>query len=122
MSVDEAERFANDLANDQTLLDEVKADASGLASIVTIGRKHGYNFSVDEAKEYIQTRSRHELTDQQLEAVAGGKGGSTATVTNSVQTAEVVTTAAEATQVATSAYGAAEGVAAAVGVIVIVLT
>ena len=51
------------------------------AGFVAVGGKHGYTFSTDEVEELVeeviadQSLKSGELTDQQLEAVAGGKGG-----------------------------------------------
>ena len=124
MSIAEAERFVNDLAKDPALLAQVKPRATGLAAVVALGKQHGYNFSLDEAKNYIQSRSPRELTDKQLDAIAGGKHHwSVATSTKVAQTAYVASTAVEAAEVATSAVQVAEGavdVAAAAEAVVVV--
>lgn len=51
MSITEAERFANDLAEKPDLLAEVKSAATGLPAIVALGRQHGYDFTVAEARQ-----------------------------------------------------------------------
>ena len=120
MSVEDAERFANDLVGNKDLLGEVKKRASGLKSIVEIGKENGYDFTVDEAKEYMQSRSPRQLTDQQLDAVAGGKSS---TSSAAVQTTVAATTGIEAAEVATSAVQVAEAaadVAAAAEVVAVV--
>jgi predicted ribosomally synthesized peptide with nif11-like leader len=128
MSISEAERFANDLAKNKELLAEVKPEATGLASIVAIGKQHGYDFSLDEAKQFIQSRSPRELTDTQLDAIAGGKqhkGGSStssnvavnsniAVATNTVEAAETITTAATTAEVVANGAVASEAVCVAV--------
>lgn len=124
MSIAEAERFVNDLAKDPKLLGEVKPRATGLAAVVALGKQHGYNFTLDEAKNYIQSRSPRELTDKQLDAIAGGKHhSSVATSTKVAQTAYVASSAVEAAEVATTAVQVAEGaadvVAAAEAVVVV---
>jgi len=126
VSIAEAERFVNDLAKDPQLLARVKPQATGLAAVVALGKQYGYNFSLDEAKGYIQSRSPRELTDKQLDAIAGGKhggGSSVATSTKVAQTAWVASSAVEAAEVATTAVTVAEGaadvVAAAEAVVVI---
>lgn len=124
MSRVEVERFVNDLATDPTLLAEVKPRATGLAAVVALGKQHGYDFTLDEAKSYIQSRSPRELTDRQLDAIAGGKHhSSVATSTKVAQTVAVATSAVEAAEVATSAVQVAEGaadvVAAAEAVVVV---
>lgn len=125
MSREDVERFVGDLKSNSDLLDEVREGAGGLQSVVDLAKDKGYDISLDEAKSYIQDKANAKLSDQQLDAVAGGKGHhSVATAaweaamayTTGVQTAEAVTTVVEAADVATSAEVAAE-----VG-IVIVLT
>ncbi|HEX2526083.1 MAG TPA: Nif11-like leader peptide family natural product precursor [Geminicoccus sp.] len=108
MSVSEAERFANDLVSNLPLRNTVKAGASGLASVVDIANKNGYSFTIDDAKQYMQSQSPHQLTDAQLDAVAGGKSSTSSTT---VQTTAVATSAAEAAEVATSAVQVAEAAA-----------
>jgi predicted ribosomally synthesized peptide with nif11-like leader len=127
VSIAEAERFVNDLAKDPQLLARVKPQATGLAAVVALGKQYGYDFSLDEAKGYIQSRSPRELTDKQLDAIAGGKhhggGSSVATSTKVAQTAWVASSAVEAAEVATTAVQVAEGaadvVAAAEAVVVV---
>jgi predicted ribosomally synthesized peptide with nif11-like leader len=128
MSIAEAERFVGDLAKNPQLLAQVKPEATGLASVVALAKKHGYNFSLDEAKKYVQSKSPRELTDKQLDAIAGGKhhgggGSSVATSTKVAQTAYVASSAVEAAEVATTAVQVAEAaadVAAAAEAVVVV--
>ena len=77
MSIADAERFAEDLKNDKKFLAEATAKAAGLASMVELGRSHGYSFTVDELKQVARARSKHPLTDHQLEQVAGGQAAQT---------------------------------------------
>lgn len=50
------------------------------AGFVKVGAKHGYTISADDVEELIEEATAHkalksgELSDEQLEAVAGGKG------------------------------------------------
>ncbi|GLR45218.1 hypothetical protein GCM10007880_57350 [Mesorhizobium amorphae] len=99
----EVERFVDDMAKDNNLLETVRPNATGLAGVVSIAKNHGYSFTLDEAKSYIQSRSPRELTDKQLDAIAGGKHHSSATSTKVVQTAAVATTAVEAVETASTA-------------------
>ncbi|PTE06301.1 Nif11-like leader peptide family natural product precursor [Mesorhizobium helmanticense] len=119
MSQSEVERFVDDLAKDDSLLEKVKRNATGLAWIVAIAKNHGYNFTLDEAKSYIQSRSPHELTDKQLDAVVGGKHNSNvATSTKVVQTAVVATTAVEVVEAGTTVAEAAEAVVVVAAVLI----
>ena len=115
MSSAEVERFVEAMKSDPALLSEVTSNAAGIGSVVEIARGRGYDISIHEAKSYVQSQSSVELSDDQLEAVAGGKGSSTATAT--VQTAVTVTT--EATVAETTVEAAAEVDVAAVAVIVL---
>jgi len=95
MSKAEIERFVSDLKSNPELLAKVQEGAAGVGSVVQIAKDSGYDISPDEAKEYIQEQAGKSLSDDQLDAVAGGKGGSsTSTVTQvaAVQTEAVATT------------------------------
>jgi len=123
MSQKDIERFVSDLKEKPALLAEVKSGAMGLSAVVELAQAKGYDISVDEAKAYIREQAGQELSDDQLDAVAGGKGhhhhggGSKAveavtTVTTAATTAEVaaevVSLAVEAAEVATTVAAAAE--------------
>jgi predicted ribosomally synthesized peptide with nif11-like leader len=113
MSIADAERFAKDLGTDKALLAEVMQNASGVASVVKVANAHGYSVTVEEAKQYIESRSPKELTDDQLDAVAGGKskGKPNLTSTSAVQTTTVVSTTLEAAEVASTALVATQVIA-----------
>jgi len=122
MSQADIQRFVSDLKDNQGLLNEVKSGAVGLAAVVELAQSKGYDITVDEAKAYIRGQANKELSDEQLDAVAGGKGHhhsmgvkvavaaveAAMAVTSAVQTAEAVTTVAEAADVATTAEAVAE--------------
>lgn len=129
MSISEAERFVNDLASKPELLAQVRPVATGLAAVVALGRSHGYDFSLNDAKQYIQTRSPRELTDRQLDAIAGGKHHSsvatstkvaqtTAVASSVVEVAEVATTAVQVTEAAADVAAAAEAVVVVAAVLI----
>ncbi|WP_024512883.1 Nif11-like leader peptide family natural product precursor [Bradyrhizobium sp. ARR65] len=117
MSRTDVERFVNDLGNEGGLLERVKPIATGLASIVSIGKSLGYNFTLDEAKSCI--RARQKLTTKRL---AGGTSYSSDTIlTSAVQAlAEVATRGAQAAEAASDHATAVEPVAVVVVVIVAV--
>ncbi|MHC2575340.1 hypothetical protein ACVI1J_003010 [Bradyrhizobium diazoefficiens] len=118
MSRTDVERFVNDLGNDGGLLERVKPIATGLASIVAIGKSLGYCFTPDEAKSCI--RARQKLTTKPL---AGGTFNSSDTIsTGAVQAlAEVATSGAQAAEAASDHATAVEPVAVVVVVIVAVV-
>jgi len=123
MSASEAERFAGDLKTQTGLLDELKKSAGGLglSGIVEFAKQKGYSIDTDDAKSYIEKKAHKELTDEQLDRIAGGKGGGGGSVTNvatNINVAQNVSVAVNAADVA-SAVGA---VAAAIVAAVIVIT
>ncbi|MGY4626809.1 Nif11-like leader peptide family natural product precursor [Bradyrhizobium sp. USDA 4486] len=115
MSRTDVERFVNDLGNEGGLLERIKPTATGLASIVAIGKSLGYSFTLDEAKSCI--RARQKLTTKRL---ANGTFHSSDTISlSAVQgVAEVATSSAQAAEAASDHARAAEPVAVVVVVIV----
>lgn len=75
MSQAEVERFVENLKNDEGLRNELSEHASGIGSIVGFAKDHGYEIDDEEVRVYINAQAEQELTDEQLEMVAGGKGG-----------------------------------------------
>ena len=82
MSQAHIERFYAIASKDQPLLDKMMADAKSnddfIANAVAEGNALGYSFSVEEANAWIRKEQElkvsGELSDSQLESVAGGKG------------------------------------------------
>jgi len=90
MTVAHVEKFAELVGKDPALLaklglDKVNADAAAasasaaafIASAVKEAKAHGLEFTEEEAKAYVAAEAKAaasgELSDTQLEAVAGGK-------------------------------------------------
>jgi predicted ribosomally synthesized peptide with nif11-like leader len=67
----EIERFTTDLKSNEALRTSIKAAGTDHAAIVTAANALGYKFSVADVQKVI---SEGELTDAQLESVAGGAG------------------------------------------------
>jgi len=116
MSAADIERFVADLKENASLLDEAKAVPGGLAAMAGFAQSKGYDITVDEAKSYIADQANASLSDDQLDAVAGGKGHHNV-ATQTVEAVQVVTTAQAAAEV--EAAAAADVAAAAVAVIVL---
>lgn len=120
MSQSEVDRFVADLKEDAALRGELTGAAAGVASVVTFAQAKGYDITADEARDYIQGQTERELSDADLEAVAGGKGHhhSVGAVTEvaAVQTVAAATT--EATVAETTAEAVAEVGVVAVAAIV----
>ncbi|MET4518268.1 hypothetical protein [Bradyrhizobium sp. I1.7.5] len=106
MSRTEIERFVNDLGKKGNLLGNAKPSATGLASIVAVGKSHGYDFTLDEAKSYIRCRSRQELISKQLDATAGANPDSSVAISTGVVRAPGL--ARSAAEVPTSGVQVAE--------------
>ena len=121
MSQEEINRFVTDLASSPEMLNHVKENASGLDSIVSLAKEHGYDVTLDEVKDHAQDQAARELTDADLEHLAGGKGD-VATQVEVVQTADVATTVAVEAEVEVSGIAEVAGVAEVAAVAVIVLT
>ncbi len=120
MSQADVERFVSDLKSDEGLRTELSGHASGIGSVVEFAKDKGYDITADEAKAYIQDQTPNELSDDQLDAVAGGKGHHSSTVSETqvatVQTVAAATTEAVAAE--TTVNVGAEVEVAAVAVVV----
>lgn len=109
MSQAEVARFVADLKGDPALLERVRSNAGGIDSIVVLAREQGYDITADEAKAYIQQQTSQDLSDAQLDAVAGGKGHHSTNVAT-VQTAVSVSTEATTAETTTTVVAEAEAV------------
>lgn len=98
MSQADVERFVADLKSDDGLRGELSEHASGIGSVVEFAKGKGYDITADEAKDYIQAQTPNELTDDQLDAVAGGKGHHHSSTVSQTQVATVQTVAAATTE------------------------
>lgn len=118
MSQADLERFVSDLKTDDALRAELAGTASSIGSVVEFAEGKGYDISADEARNYIQSQSGTDLSDGQLDAIAGGKGSSTTSVTQVATFGTVVAQTTEAVQAETTVqvYGEVSAV------VVVVLT
>ncbi|TYO66113.1 hypothetical protein FXV83_13050 [Bradyrhizobium hipponense] len=125
MSRTEIDRFVNDLGKKGNLLENAKQSATGLASIVAVGKSHGYNFTLDEAKSYIRCRSRPELISKQLDATAGAIPDSSVAISSGVvqarSAAEVPTSGVQVAEAHSNFASAVEPVAVVLVVVVAVV-
>ena len=112
MSSSEVERFVADLKSDEGLRSALSDHASGVGSVVSFANDKGYDISVDEANSYIQGQAGSDLSDAQLDAVAGGKGSpSTVSETQVATVQTVAATTTEAVNAETTVNVGAEVVA-----------
>ncbi|MDK1389847.1 hypothetical protein QN219_32140 [Sinorhizobium sp. 7-81] len=77
MQLTDVERFVDDLGKNGSLIETVKQRATGLASIVEIGKSLDYNITLDEVRRYARLGGRQKLTSKKLDAIAGRKHGPT---------------------------------------------
>lgn len=117
MSQADLERFVSDLKTNETLRAELAGNASGIGSVVEFAEGKGYDISAEEARNYIQSQSSTDLNDDQLDAIAGGKGhhSSSTSVTQvaTAQTAVAATTEAIAAETTVNVGAEVEVVAVA---------
>jgi predicted ribosomally synthesized peptide with nif11-like leader len=72
MSKSEVERFVADIKTSAKLQEAVAGSAGAdTASLVAIARTHGYDVTNEDVRNHIRTK-KPELTEQELDAVAGG--------------------------------------------------
>jgi hypothetical protein len=83
MSIAEIERFAADLNTNEVLraearkAEEDKSHVTPFARAADFAASKGYAFTADEAKEHAKASAKaagKELTDAELDGVAGGNG------------------------------------------------
>ena len=121
MSQSDVERFVSDLKSDEGLRSELSSHASGIGSVVEFAKSKGYDISADEARGYIQSQTPNDLSDEQLDAIAGGKGHHSSTVSETqiatVQTAVAATTEAISAETTVNVGAEVETVAVAVVVL-----
>jgi predicted ribosomally synthesized peptide with nif11-like leader len=77
MSKANLEQLRQEVAQDSALqqrLNQAKDNESVIAVITEIGQEKGYSFSRQEVEEYISdmNNSQQEISDEQLESIAGG--------------------------------------------------
>lgn len=115
MSQADVERFVSDLKTDDALRAELTSHASGVGSVVEFAKDKGYDLSADEVASYIQDQTSNDLNDAQLDAIAGGKGHHSSTVSETqvatAQTVAMATTEAIAAETTVNVAGEVEVVA-----------
>jgi predicted ribosomally synthesized peptide with nif11-like leader len=74
MSNAEVERFVADLKSDAGLQGALKGKSGDSASLVAIAKAHGYDFTIEDVRDHVRAH-KHDLTEEELEAVIGGVYG-----------------------------------------------
>jgi predicted ribosomally synthesized peptide with nif11-like leader len=75
MSKSELARFVADLGTDSILQSSVKTNTANPTALVAIARSKGYAIDLEEMRNHLEA-GRPDLTEKQLDAVAGGKSAS----------------------------------------------
>lgn len=74
MSQSEVERFVESVKSDEALRSELSSLASGVASIVEFAKSKGYDVTAEDVGSHMRAQLGGELSDSDLEALAGGAG------------------------------------------------
>ena len=73
MSLDQANAFRDYVSQNEDVQTEIRsALATDDTKICEIAAKHGFNFTSDEAEQAWETAKDNELSDFELDMVAGG--------------------------------------------------
>ena len=81
MSIENVKNFYGKMETDPTLVQKVQqGQGDGLDVLVAVGNESGYEFSRSDAEQFLSDQAgagapEAEMSDQQLEAVAGGGKG-----------------------------------------------
>jgi len=67
----EVERFANDVKSNTELQEAAKGAGTDVGALVAVANEHGYKFTADELNAHAATK-KSELSEEELEQVAGG--------------------------------------------------
>lgn len=74
MSKSEIERFITDIQSDEALRTELSSKATGVAAVVAFANAKGYDITADEARDYMKEQAGQDLSDDELDGLAGGTG------------------------------------------------
>ena len=76
MSKENVNAFSEKVNSNPELLEEVRSIGGNLGEIVALGLREGFDFSEQDLTAYVSEMDNRqgELTDQELEQVAGGLG------------------------------------------------
>ena len=118
MSLRDVDRFARDIKTNPRLVQELRnaAGGMGLAGIVVFAKAKGFDVTAEEVRDYIRSKTVQVLSDDRLDAIAGGRDkGSTVSVSNVVD----VTNATVETEVTGVSITVTAGIVVVVGAAVV---
>jgi len=107
MSVEAVKGFIEKVGQDEELAEKVKEAGTDVNEIIRLGKENGFEFTAEDMKALHDetAKSGEELSDEDLEKVAGGFVTSTAVAV----VAGLAAAAASAAALATSVVGLATG-------------
>ena len=85
MSQTEINRFVSDVQGSDDLQAALNASGGDVDSIVNLAVGKGYDISVDEARDYLKKQAEGDLSDEDLDGVAGGKTSSVSVSTGDIE-------------------------------------
>ena len=71
MSQSELERFIADVKANKEMQEDLKKGEASVEAVVKYAKEKGYDFTVEELKAYVETK-KSELSEEELEKIAGG--------------------------------------------------
>ncbi len=80
MSIENVKNFYGKMESDEKLVEKLQqSQGDGLEALVAVAKESGYDFSQAEAQQYLSAQAgagapEAQLSDEQLETVAGGGG------------------------------------------------
>jgi hypothetical protein len=76
MSKEALLKFISDAQTNKTLLGELKKiEEPGLMGILGFANTHGYDFSLDEMKDYIRVTTKGKLSEEDIEKIVTSGAG-----------------------------------------------
>ena len=86
--MEEIKRFNEDVKENKEMLEEIKAIGNDLEKVVEYANDKGYDFTVEDLESKVDNNS--ELSEEQLEEVAGGFSAVVSVVVGDARTVLVV--------------------------------
>ncbi len=81
MSKENVKNFIEMAANDDNIIAELKAiktienEVTAINALVELGKKYGYEFTVEELAQFNAQKNINELSEEQLNSIDGGGAG-----------------------------------------------
>lgn len=89
MSESEIQRFITDLQSNEALRGELSSQATGIGTIVEFANGKGYEVTAEDVNAHMRSQLGDELSDDELDSIAGGAGTAVAAITGVIVTTNV---------------------------------